>query len=453
MDYEQFYENQCLSLLDTRHFFKIMDNVVSAIQDEKCCDNTKILFGEWMFTKIFSLTILKELTFKTVVENLKMPIDRCEHIILKASYLEFINRKAVIAFCLHFYEKRFSNLTKPDVFLLQLLNDKRLLEYYQNESGIAREELRVHFIDWITEEKSDAFRSNILDVLIRNFKDDPDVLNIKDQMQWGNKKLRNPFQKTIHDDAQNAHDETLSEEYLKACKRLLDWKDFHPVEENGQLLSRAPSEWISDQLDNHFDDMFIGFQKKYPKLSLKQQKKKMEKVLHMVKTRAAIDGETFGSGFRISDILFATIHYINETNSNNLWEILGDEMDAMHDLCASAYIERLMNAFQGVEEMFAVTLPFSIQLHTKVSQILSDAFMHASDDVIKGSELNEEFEQFYFHFIKVNVEKNLTVLYSQYGKKDVLKEICSVLDKFTNNRCQWKCSKNNVLTFEPCSDS
>ena len=157
--YYKFYKENCFSL-NFKNWTKVRDQIFKYIKDEKCPPELKILFGEWLFKKIYMYYKPSDSIRKENCDHIKDGVEKCNILVTKSEYLQFHDYIAMSHIAEYFYSNRFSDRDK--YFILQLLNDTQLVKNILNDSRFERAELIHHFTNWI--DKADLFeqKSNLL---------------------------------------------------------------------------------------------------------------------------------------------------------------------------------------------------------------------------------------------------------------------------------------------------
>ena len=408
--YHEFYRQNCHSL-DAMTFTQIKTQIFAFLRDERCPDDVKLLFGDWLFRKIFMSSKPRPPVRQEVCEQLESAVRKCKAIAQKGTYLRFHDVVAMSLIALHFYENRFEEEKTAD-FVLQLLNDTQLLKnYFQDPRFRSDRELKTHFLQWIKQAPLLDQRSNLLDVLLLNFRHDPDVQTIHERMRWKGDKPG-----TLYDDAQNVHDPAVQKSTIEATAEFLKWYDVCVVAEKRRMYDDRddPASWAEAYLLKHCP---AGADKT---------------VLHAVVERVRIDTTSFsgeGRSFTIADILFALLHYIEFSEAKTtLMEILLDEMKQMVSLCTSGYVARFMSTLRGFDDRFQITTSPESQLHSSLAWVLAKAMEKAPEAVALGT-IDEEHRAAYLRFVQQIVAREIPRWIKDYGAQDVSMYIVSAVHK------------------------
>jgi hypothetical protein len=306
---------------------------------------------------------------------------------------------ALMTIAEHFFLNRY----EKEYFTIQLINDTQLIQ------NTAYPDILNHFIKWNEQPITYEQKSNLLDVLLRHFKNNEKVQDIYLEMKGG--------KTNVYTDKQNVHDEDIYQESLTLAEKLKKWaRDDRDREElDSNLLARE------DWKDEYSWCVSI-----------------ISKVPHVddILTRAKIDTTMFGS-FNIMDILLALVRYIDQSpHRDELLVRLGQEFEEMDGLCSSGYIVRLMNTLSGIDPDYTLTFPFKKQLSAVLSNLFSKAFQTATEDQINGSFV-PEYQSAYLELIQTTVNSALPDLKSRYGDGDINKYILEVLVDTTSYK-DWK---------------
>jgi len=411
--YMKFYQDNCQSV-NAMIFSDVKKDALQMLKDPNCLVEVKIMLGDWLFRKVARYFHMTEDILEKTCGDLVSPIDKCQNTILKSEYLQFTNVDSINKITLNFYLNRFTN--KDKFFILQMLNDTQLVKNYVQDTRITDDGMRQHFLEWL--KKSNVFeqQSNLLDVLLKYYGSDPDVVQVYNKMRWGKNKERG----TLYEDEQNVHDEGVRQSSLDAAEKLMEWDSVDPI--------KAPS-------GIKFRDFITGML--YPFYSEEEKP-----IIDRVVERMCIDHTYFGDGFTIAELFLALLNYIRKSkHMKELLKRLMEEMDSMKELCASGYIVRLINVLQGFDEEYAVSISFDKQLYAVISKALADSLEHASEKIIEGSiEMNGD----YLNHVCNVVKDNLPRLLDDYGN-DVSVHLIEVMESITMYK-GWKYERG-VLSY------
>lgn len=411
--------------LNAKTFGDVKNDMIIALTDSATPNEIKIRIAEWLFQKIYINYKLKDSDGRDdIYDHLWRALDECGGIILKASYLKYQDDVTRADTALNFYMNRFRN-ADTKYFILQLLNDVDLMKSYLQREDIDEEELKQHFLGWMSQTAVYEQRSNILDVLLRYYENDPEVRAAYDDMRFGGKTSR-----SLYDDEQSAHDPEVSKCVIAAGFKLYT-DHYFTVEELDAL---------ADSGTNPIDHTCNGMLKKL------YRSKEDRKIIKAIHTRLTIDNAGFPYSHEGRDITVtmsmvfcSVVRYITNIFSqdvkNTLLEILREEMDAMKELCSFGYIARSVNVLQGFDEKYKIELPFYKQLYAIVSKRL----MNSLGDEDKTSELvtmgsyDPDYRNFYLEFIMNDVNTYYHEIKQEYGAIDVRDNIIRVLNMFVSS--------------------
>lgn len=430
--YLQYYQRECNSI-DSRTFPQVKAQILDYLKDENCPAEVKIMFGDWMFRKIYMLFKFRGDALEDVCDDLVPAIEQCDETVIKSEYLQFHDYNAVGRLALNFYLDRFDDQDK--YFILQMLNDVELVKNTMNSSEIDDETMKNHFVKWLKSSPVLEQQSNLLDVLLRYYQDDPDVREIFAKMRFGKR-----GQGTLYEDEQNVHDEDVHTSVLEAAARLISYtQDLEVIE-------------IPDGVK------YSDFMTSYMNRIYKDNNSRM--VCKAVITRSCIDTTSFEGEdlegkikrFTIAEVLFALLSYIQQKSKEDaetartLYEILLEEMEAMMELCSSGYIARFINVLRGFDERFEANITFEKQLYAVLSKAISDEMKKAPENVMAGS-----FEPIhrpeYVSYIQKTVEDVLPRLYSDYGAEDVEMHLAHTLSDITGFE-GWRYTHKKLVYIE-----
>ena len=401
VDHESFYRDNSTKI-DARSFSEVKNTFLQYLSDEGCPTNIKVGIGEWFFRTVYMFFKLRGPDKLEVCEKLYSPIQNTKEIKPKSLYLNYTDMEASSLLCLYFFFHRF----EESYFIVQLLNDANLLKGYLLNANLDDEELKDHFLEWIKHpDAKDDQQSNILDILLKYFPNDPEVKRVYRKLRFGG------GVKDIGNDAQTVHDVDISEATIKAATELFQWGKQHPIVLNpGQTITQWAVEYVMSLLGQ--DPLFI---------------------LECVFTRTAIDKTSF-NGFDIGDIFFTTLAFVQTlplANQADVLQILMEEMDEGKDYCASGYIARCITSLQGQSDRFQMTIPFSKSLNMIITSKLSLGMIHVDEDVIAGI-TDAEHRPAYLRYVENTVNEVLPALVREHGVEK-LSCISGVLSDITDS--------------------
>jgi hypothetical protein len=330
-------------------------------------------------------------------------------VISKSIYLHYRDVNALATLAEYFYFRRFAE--KDKYFIIQLINDTQLIKYTLQNSKVGSEEMKTHFVSWLNASPLFEQKSNILDVLLLNYKNDTEVQAIYKNMRWGGKKGRG-----IGDDDQSAHDEDITEASLIAAENLIAWGKKNSLELDPHEF-KNPREWSKSYL--------------YSKFKGQKERTVIDKIIE----RCAVDTTLFGSGFSIGDIFYTTLNYIrtSKTKEKNLLAILMDEMVSMADLCTSGYVNRFITALQGTDPAFSVNVSEKKRLLTIISYKIQKDSVSMSDNASLGT-IDPKYKRDYLTFVQDCVNKHLAEILDSTDEKIVSECISEVLSSITEHK-------------------
>lgn len=404
--YLEFYKKNCNSI-DARTFTPIREKIFKFLQDENCPPEIKIMFGDWMFRKIYMYFKMRGDLKDEACEQLQGAIDTCGNTVVKGEYLGFHDIDSITQIALHFYLERFNN--KEKYFILQMLNDTQLLKNFVQDPRISDEKLKDHFVKWLKSSSIFEQQSNLLDVLLRYYPRDPDVKNIYDKMRYDG-----AGKGTLYEDAQNVHDVKVQQSVLEAAGKLLEWD-----KQIGRIKPppRTP-----------FKDFALSLLGRYCRTE------KEQKMAVCVVERMCIDHTTFPvivdgdkTSFTISDIFLAIMNYISRS-SFDLLDPLHEELEAMSELCSTGYPTHFINILRGYDERFEISITFEQQLHAVLSHVIHTKLKDAPENVILGS-FEKEHREEYIDFILKIVNNVIPRLNKDYGIEDVKMTLTDVVEQ------------------------
>lgn len=413
--YQKYYDEHCTSI-DARSFTSIRKTVFSYIEDEACPYDVKIQFGDWLFRKIYMnykpMTHVK----RDICGKLIPSFEECQDLVPKATYLKFHDVIAMSLIAENFYTNRF--VEKDKFFALQIINDTQLIKNYLQSSVYSSNELKDHFVRWIERTELLEQRSNLLDVLLLNFGNDPRVIEIHDEM----KGVANG---TIYENEQNVHDEGIHQSATDAAGELVKWY--------GETI-------CGTNADDQTRDPRVDWLRTFIRGMCKSEED--HKITSAVLDRVDIDLTSFITSddvtFGLYDVMIAIARYIyyNDKVADELSEILVEEMKDMVELCASGYVARVINVLQGFDDRYTVSISAESQLYAVLSHSLATGLDKAPERVLEGS-VGGVHHGAYLEFIRKLVQSKIHQLIADYGKEDVILYIAGVVTKLSGVSCEF----------------
>lgn len=423
--YDQIFK-RC-KFLNTKTFRSDLKEIYDIILNSETPDYVKIGLGEWLYRKITMYYRPMADETKPICEQLKPSIRRCDNVVNKALYIKYTNINILREIAEHFYFDRFNDQDK--FFVLQMLNDVQLIQSYDPVK------MKDHFLEWIGKLQVYEQKSNLLDTLLRYFPGDRDVQKVSDEMKYGDKKMKN-----LYSNDQNAHDEEINLESLKAAEKLVEWYEEQRLKQQKIALKNKKDPPIEEKMTDYVAEFFAG-------------EYKSDEVSECVLTRLKIDNSRFGleKSFNILELMFYLIKYIKKSKSKDeLTMRLHEEMDEMKELCASGYVNRMINALQGFDERYAVKISFESQLNAILTSKVSKHMDEMTDNEMVGS-YNPEFRGEYIKFIIKIVNRYLPSIRINYGEKDVEDNIKTVMTKICNHD-NWVYQKGVISEIDEVHD-
>lgn len=361
--------------IDARTFGERIKTAKQHLADPECPPEVKVIIGNWFFRRISMNYKPDESARREIARPLLPAIRKVTSIPMKGLYLNYVDTKAMNLLAKQFWSKRFPE----KYFVLQLVNDQQLIKNYLNDSEINDEVLVDHFLRWAQRTDEHTQKSNLLDILLRYYAKDPRVIAYNQKLKYGDSKVKN-----IYTDAQNVHDEEISDAALKACDALLDWASQNPIPTSEMdAVKGKPSDWIIARLPRKIFGDALGFK------TIASGGESPGGYLEAILNRLAIDHSTFGEyAFSMTDVVMATIHYIRSMPAElqeGRWEMLRTEMQTAAELCASGYVTRFIMALQGCDPAFSVTISEAKRIEAIVTTKFGLKLQEAPENVIAGS--------------------------------------------------------------------
>ena len=423
--YIAFYNDNCRSL-DAKTFSEIKNKVIAFFDDEDCPPDVKIMFGEWLFKKIYMNFKMYGSSKDKVRGSLEGAVADCKNTITKGQYLQLHDMEVVKDMALNFYLEPFDDGEK--FFVLQMLNDVELVKQCIRHPKTTDDELLKHFKEWLTNTPVYEQKSNLLDVLLEYFPRDQGVKDLYQNLRFEGKKQGN-----IYQDAQNVHDSSIQKSVMGVAVVLLD--DYERALSEGSAQIIAPK-------DTDFRSFAVGL---LYKLCVDEED---QEICNCVIERMCIDTTTFSKGgrtFTISEVFLATLNAIfSHESKDEMCKIFMEEMKMMAKLCASGYVSRFINTLQGFYEKYEVTISFEKQLYAVLSHKLHGYLKEAPEEVILGT-FDEEYQENYLDFVQKKVNGLVASLNKEYGYDDVRLFLAQVAEKLTSFS-GWNIGENNLLS-------
>lgn len=364
---------------DARTFGTNVRTAIKYLEDKECPAEVKVILGNWFFRRIATNSRPDE-ERRRIARPLLAAIRRVNLISLKGLYLNYTDTRATGLLAKQFWVKRFPE----KYFVVQLVNDQQLIKNYLNDPDIDDETLITHFLRWADRSDVETQKSDLLDVLLRYYGRDERVVAYHDRLRYGGGKVRN-----IYTNAQSTHDEDISDASLRAADALVGWAADNPIPAseldavrgnfNAWIIARLPAEVFGKTSYRSLASKVVsGADDEY-----------QETYLDVILNRMTTDQTTFGDGaFNATDVAMSAIHYIRrlpEDQQAARWVMLKEEMMGMAGLCISRYVAGFVNALQGCDPAFSITIPESKRIEAIVTTKFGLALREASDKIIEGS--------------------------------------------------------------------
>lgn len=399
-----------VNTLTFRQNLSMMKNILTTSSTEA---RYKLMIGEFLFRKLHYLYNLPNDEQGKLLPHIEKAIRDIPSVIAKASYLKYHNLKVLKWFCSRFFLLRFT--PEEHCFVLQMLNDTELIKLHIHD----HETMKKHFVEWIEKTQDFAQRSNLLDVLLKYFKTDPQVHNIAMKMRYGDGKSS-----SLYGDAQSAHNEVICNESVRQALQLF---------EDTKHLSFSPD------FERPVNTIIYQWYGESP-------------TTQVVITRISIDHTIFGSTdegkiFTMAELFERVILYIqaHPETERILKERLYEEIQDMSNLCATGYVNRVMNIFRGVVDDYQVNIDFGEQLFAVMSQYISRAMQSdVRDEVVQGS-YDTKFKLHYVDFIVGVLNDALPEMISNYGEKDISAHLQEVFERLTDTDSKYEIKRGKIV--------
>lgn len=422
-DYKKFIE-YISKQINTKEFPKIKKRAVKIMGDEYCPAALRIVLGEWFFTKMYMMYRIPADLRKEISINMEKAVESCRSEVLKSKYIYVHNMDACIDMLAHFYVTRFAD----EHFILQMVNDAYLLKWEQNL--IPSAELRTHFLKWIKSTPDLAQQSNLLDILLQYFHNDSEIQEIYSSMKGGD---------SIYDNTQNVHDDTISAAVNTALSKLIEWhmKNLPNLGSNSEAV-------FTDTVFRNFS-MTPDQMKIYDGIWKRTTIDKTSVTVKLQKPQNSVLADEIMSVCAF-DVMFALANLLQTHKyATSIVNTLLEDMEEGVSLCISGYFARFMSCLQGYDDRFIIKIPFFDQLYANISLLIIERIkkLPEDSDILLGT-YDEEYQKLYFDFLVKNI--NLSKLYENYGREDIIETLPKVMDKYTQVNC-WSAS-NNRLTYK-----
>lgn len=441
--YLDFYRKECNGL-DARTFTNVRKQVFDYMKDDACPPEIKIMFGDWIFRKIYMYFKIRGELKDELCSSLIPAIRNCHNTVVKAEYLQFHDRDTVMDMTLEFYLQRFAE--KDKYFILQMLNDVELVKGWVQDSRVTDDNLRAHFIEWLKASPIFEQQSNLLDVLLKYYPRDPDVLQIYQKMRFGESGKGNLYQ-----DDQNVHDEEIKISVLEAAGKLLEdyYEHLDKTSAHVNGVKGAEHHSVIKPLSG------VSWKSWAEDLLQKCASTDHQRdIIRCVVERMCIDTTTFETTvkgqvkfFSISEIFTAVMDYIilRSGATSTLYSIMMDEMTEMSELCASGYVARFLNVLRGFEERYEINVSFEKQLYAVLSHAIQKELDKAPENVVLGS-FEIEHRHAYTEFICRKVNDIIPRLNKDYGVKDIYTSLANALTEITGIQ-GWRVNNQNTVSW------
>jgi len=403
------------SYFDIAKFPSIKTNVFKLVDDPALPSAVGIIICNWFFRTIYRLYKPTPKELKKLLNKASKCHYRAKNIIAKGTYLNYIDVNSTTKLAGYFYGKRFGD---DRYFVLQLSNDVVLVNNLNQDSAFTPERLLKHFCKWIKRAALDEQRSNLLDVLLLNYKSDPRVEEIFQEMRYDDSANTG-----LYGDRQNVHDEEVSAAALVAAEALMKWYADNkiPDEEINNDFQGDRGAWVRCHLES--TDLF--------------EEADGQKTLDLVITRLTLDQASFGSAFNkfsIMQFIMALLHFIfGLTSYRNLYPTIKEEFREMRELCSSGYVERGIAILQGVPgaEEFEIRISERKRLFSAVAAKLSEVMKKAPENVILGS-CDPGLKGVYLEYLERKINELLPSL-NHFG--DVLEDLLvDVIEDYSDEK-------------------
>ena len=388
-------------------FGKLLKDVHAAIEDDKCPHHIALGLGYWLFRQLYVFYKHSKSDAASYGKKLIPHISETEDPIPKSMYLHYADIYAIRAIAKHFFTHRFSPAKKH--FLLQMFNDEQLI------GDLPEKEITQHFLDWSRRTRDLKERSNLLDVMLRKFGRNPDVLKFKEEMSFGELK---DHEQNVYQDQQNAHDEEIARALETVLRKIQTW-----ALEQKECPSTIPEK--------------VSYLKEH--LPIPAEHKAVYDVLL---ERVQIDPTTV-YGMTVLDSLVYILMKIHSSKfKEELLQRLHQEILDIDGMCSSGHTENFLNVFNGYEDDLSVNLlTFRQQLKAIITHKMSQAVLNEKQ--ILGT-YQMKYQRYYFSFLCNLVNANICEWNREYGESDVNKNLLDVMGDITRVKEVWEL-KNGKL--------
>ncbi len=410
--YAQLFED--MKEIHQRTFAQVLNEVHATLENPETPSDVLCGLGYWLFRQLYVFYKHTKKDSAKYATYLIPVISKLENIVPKSMYLQYADIYALRAIAEHFFRSRFP----AAYFLLQMFNDEQMIGY------IPEKEITQHFLDWATKSPDYKQRSNLLDLMLRKFGRNPDVLKFRDQMSYGDGKEEN---KNVYNDQQNAHDEEIEKALEKVLTKIVEW---------AQKQEHVPKT---------IPEKVTFLEEKLPVANNEEEKK----ILRTLLERAQID-PTSVYGCTILDALtYILLRIYASPAKDELLKRLLQEIVEIDGMCSSGHTKYFLNVFNGIDDELSVNMiSFAQQLKAILNHKLTRSA--PNEKAILGT-YQVKYQRYYFHHICKVVNSNLSEWKKDYGAEDIEKTLIPVIGEFTKVPEVWEW-KDGLLHLKAGTD-
>jgi hypothetical protein len=250
--------------------------------------------------------------------------------------------------------------------------------------------------------------------------------------------------KSIYENSQNVHTESISKHVEAFIERMLapsENKNCGGSDESPYNIAKYSYQQVSDEISNYLHEL----------TAVKKVDAFARNAVYGALHRISVDTATFTKhNATLSEILIFVWSRINssefdaETTSHLKMRMI-DELSDMNDTCSSGYASRFVNALSTVDD--TLHIDWSEQLEANVSGRMNAKIRDCQDDEIKGGIVlgmmegaDESYIKIYLDFVTEGLEQVENELFEEFVKEGHIKE--------TNFKEYMNVIKNNWLKIQ-----
>ncbi len=417
INFETLYKKSQNRYIESVTIVQTIKDMIYSLKNDDCLPNHKIWFSKLLFIDYYKKTTYKYKPIDYYSYVLKC-INECSDNSCRSYYLLYKNLRLSEALISQIYRQQ--NLNFHD----QFINDCRLfnMKYYEKPEGLYQHFLGLH--QRVTGRRN---KSNVLGLLLEKFPTKPEVIALLEEQRYRNRhrklrgqpNLKRELTMNVYNDSQSVHNSDINKETIIVAIKLL--KDY---EKGDRCLILDPFEY-----EKFLENLGVVLNSE-SRLSI---------------NRIRTDTAPFNFGkdsFTLSNIFVAVLDYIIKSeHKNELLEILHFQLVEMSGYCKTGHFSRLINTLQGFDNKYHVKISDKEQVKTVISNIISQKFTNELDENIVLGTYDEEYESYYFEFIKSVLDEEKDRLAKDYGIECLKQNIPSILLNLTGKNI-WSVDEN-----------